>query len=218
MTAHYLDVDDQGFVDLDQLADICKLYKDKISIVSVLAANNEIGTVQNLNKIGEITHSANALFHTDAAQYFGRGNIDVRRDNIDLLSISGHKIYGPKGVGALFVNKKKRVRLVPLLSGGGQENNLRSGTLPVFLCVGLGEAARVAGEDMLKDKKHYESLWNYAKDRLGKLEGTRINGPMDLSKRIPNNFNISFYGVEGESLMLALDDQVAVSSGSACTS
>lgn len=142
--------------------------------------------------------------------------MDVRKDNVDLMSISGHKIYGPKGVGAIFINKKNRVRLVPLLSGGGQEANIRSGTLPVFLCVGLGEAANIINHEMDKDIAHYKALSAIALDAVKDVPKVVVNGSRE--HRIPNNLNLSFLGVEGESLMLAIDGKVAVSTGSACTS
>lgn len=132
------------------------------------------------------------------------------------MSISGHKIYGPKGVGALFINKKQKIRMVPLITGGGQEANIRSGTLSVFLCVGLGEAARIMKVEMPKDIQHYKELVDVAMDELKDVPQVKFNGSKE--HRIPNNINVSFIGVEGESLMLALDNKVAVSTGSACTS
>lgn len=181
-----------------------------------MGANNEVGTVQDLRAIGELARKYGAFFHSDCAQMIGKAPVDVRTDNVDLMSISGHKIYGPKGVGALFINRQRKVRLHPLISGGGQENNVRSGTLATYLCIGLGEACRLAGQDYDKDRKHYESLQKAALDELKDVPKVSINGSMKY--RIPNNLNVSFAGVEGESLMLRVDDRVAVSSGSACTS
>ncbi|CAL6103894.1 Iron-sulfur_cluster biosynthesis protein IscS [Hexamita inflata] len=214
--AHYVGVDTDGRLKMDELADILKTHSGKVSLVSVMGANNEVGVVQDLKKIGQLAHDHKALFHTDCAQMVGKKPLDVRADNIDLMSISGHKMYGPKGVGALFINKKNRVRLVPLTVGGGQENNLRSGTVPVFLCVGMGAAAEILETEMPKDIKHYEELTKYALEQLKDVKQMTLNG--STTDRIASNLNVSFIGVEGESLMLAIDDKVAVSTGSACTS
>lgn len=185
-------------------------------MVSIIGANNEVGTTQDLRAIGEICHAHGAQFHSDCAQLVGKLPVDVRTDNVDLMSISGHKIYGPKGVGALFINRRNKVRITPFISGGGQENNMRSGTLATYLCIGLGEACRIGRQELEENRRHYESLQKVALDEIKGMKGVRINGSME--HRIPNNLNISFMGVEGESLMLRVDDRVAVSSGSACTS
>ena len=213
---HFIGVDRDGRLKMDELEDCLKTHDGKVSLVSVMGANNEVGTVQDIRRIGQLAHEHGALYHSDCAQLVGKHPVDVRKDNIDLMSISGHKIYGPKGVGAIFINKKNRVRLVPLLSGGGQEANIRSGTLPVFLCVGLGEAANIINHEMDKDIAHYKALANIALDAVKDVPKVVLNGSRE--HRIPNNLNLSFLGVEGESLMLAIDGKVAVSTGSACTS
>lgn len=232
---HWIDVDETGQIRLDQLKDILKQHfnpdeeQSSLALVSVMTANNEIGTIQPIREIGQLCRDHGTLFHTDAAQAFGKIPLDVNKDNIDLMSISGHKIYGPKGIGALYVRRERgrRVHLEPLLSGGGQEGGLRSGTLPVFLVVGLGAAAEIAQQDMKKDAIHYKNLFDIAHEKLTSLPEVRINGPMpdDISssqpfskKRLLSNLNASFFGVEGESLLLGLDDKVCLSSGSACTS
>ncbi|CAL6103890.1 Iron-sulfur_cluster biosynthesis protein IscS [Hexamita inflata] len=214
--AHYVGVDTDGRLKMDELADILKTHSGKVSLVSVMGANNEVGVVQDLKKIGQLAHDHKALFHTDCAQMVGKKPLDVRADNIDLMSISGHKMYGPKGVGALFINKKNRVRLVPLTVGGGQENNLRSGTVPVFLCVGMGAAAEILETEIPKDTKHYEDLTKYALEQLKDVDNKVING--STKNRIVSNLSISFLGVKGSELMAAIDDKVAVSTGSACNS
>ncbi|CAL5972368.1 Iron-sulfur_cluster biosynthesis protein IscS [Hexamita inflata] len=214
--AHYVGVDTDGRLKMDELADILKTHSGKVSLVSVMGANNEVGVVQDLKKIGQLAHDHKALFHTDCAQMVGKKPLDVRADNIDLMSISGHKMYGPKGVGALFINKKNRVRLVPLTVGGGQENNLRSGTVPVFLCVGMGAAAEILETEMPKDIKHYEELTKYALEQLKDVDNKVING--STKNRIVSNLSISFLGIKGSELMVAIDDKVAVSTGSACNS
>eukprot|EP00768_Dysnectes_brevis_P004305 gnl/Dysnectes_brevis/308_a342_3554.p1 GENE.gnl/Dysnectes_brevis/308_a342_3554~~gnl/Dysnectes_brevis/308_a342_3554.p1 ORF type:complete len:438 (+),score=134.77 gnl/Dysnectes_brevis/308_a342_3554:97-1410(+) len=211
----YLPVDPTGMVYVEELEAILKERGHETALVSILAVNNEVGTLQPLKQIGTACRAAKVPFHTDAAQAFGKVPIDVRDMGISLMSVSGHKIYGPKGVGALFVSRKPRVRLVPLLSGGGQERGLRSGTLPVPLVVGLGEAARIAGTDMGKDDAHARHLFDVAMSRLGAMEEVSLNGHPD--SRWHGNLNLSFFGVEGESLMMATDN-ICVSSGSACTS
>jgi cysteine desulfurase len=178
--------------------------------------NNEIGVIQPMKEIGKICRENNVFFHTDAAQAIGKVPIDVNEMNIDLMSISGHKLYGPKGVGALYVRRKPRVRLTPILNGGGQERGFRSGTLPTPLCVGLGEAAKIAKEDMHFDNAHIERLSKKLYNKLNEnIKDIFLNG--DLEHRYPGNLNISFAYVEGESMIMAVK-QLAVSSGSACTS
>jgi cysteine desulfurase len=209
----YLPVQKNGLVDLDALR---AAVTDKTVVVSVMAVNNEIGVIQPLAEIGKICREKKAFFHTDAAQAAGKIPLDVEAMNIDLMSISGHKIYGPKGIGALYVRRKPRVRLVPLIVGGGQERGFRSGTLPSPLCVGLGEAAEIAMKEMESEAKRLtklqQRLLKGLQDRLSEIY---VNG--DLDHRIPGNLNISFAYVEGESLMMGIKN-LAVSSGSACTS
>jgi len=225
MQVLYLDVDPEGFVDMEQLEEALKANYDpetgtRTALVSIMAVNNEVGTVQDLKRIGELCAKYDTPFHTDAAQAYGKVPINVRDMKIDLLSISGHKIYAPKGVGALFLGKAggKQNRIDPLFSGGGQERGLRSGTLPVFLCVAIGEAAELAGKEMDRDMAHAKSLFDLALRKLSTLPEIKVNGPVEPGKRNFCNLNVSFFGVEGESLMLAVDDKAAVSSGSACTS
>jgi cysteine desulfurase len=185
-------------------------------VVSIMAVNNEIGVIQPLAEIGKICREKKAFFHTDAAQAAGKIPLDVEAMNIDLMSISGHKIYGPKGIGALYVRRKPRVRLVPLIVGGGQERGFRSGTLPTPLCVGLGEAAEIAMKEMDAESKRLAKLQaRMLKGLNAKLTDIHVNG--DLEHRIPGNLNIGFAYVEGESLMMGIKG-LSVSSGSACTS
>ncbi|MEO6772009.1 MAG: IscS subfamily cysteine desulfurase [Kofleriaceae bacterium] len=191
---------------------------DKTIVVSVMAANNEIGIVQDVNAIGAAIKAKNpkTLFHTDAAQAAGKVPFDVEQAKVDLVSVTAHKIYGPKGIGALWVRRKPRVRIDPLLDGGGHERGMRSGTLPVPLIVGFGKAAELAKDEMAGEAIRLTAL----RDRLyrgitSKLPEVYVNGTME--HRLPGNLNISFAFVEGESLLMALKD-VAVSSGSACTS
>ncbi len=209
----YLPVKQDGLIDLNVLR---AAVTDKTVLVSIMAVNNEIGVIQPLAEIGKICREKGAFFHTDAAQAVGKIPLDVEALNVDLMSISGHKIYGPKGIGALYVRRKPRVRLVPLIVGGGQERGFRSGTLPTPLCVGLGEACEIAGQEMGEEAKRLTKL----RDRMLKglqsnLSDLVING--DLEHRIPGNLNISFAYVEGESLMMGIKN-LSVSSGSACTS
>jgi cysteine desulfurase len=209
----YLPVQKNGLIDLDALR---AAITDKTVVVSVMAVNNEIGVIQPLAEIGKICREKKAFFHTDAAQAVGKIPLDVEAMNIDLMSISGHKIYGPKGIGALYVRRKPRVRLVPLIVGGGQERGFRSGTLPTPLCVGLGEAAEICMKEMDGEAKRLAKLQErMLKGLQSKLTDIVVNG--DLEHRIPGNLNISFAYVEGESLMMGIKN-LAVSSGSACTS
>ena len=209
----YLPVQKNGLIDLEVLR---AAVTDKTVVVSIMAVNNEIGVIQPLAEIGKICREKKVFFHTDAAQAAGKIPLDVEAMNIDLMSISGHKIYGPKGVGALFVRRKPRVRLVPLIVGGGQERGFRSGTLPTPLCVGLGEAAEICSKEMDGEAKRLKKLQErMLKGLNAKLTDIVING--DLDHRIPGNLNISFAYVEGESLMMGIKN-LAVSSGSACTS
>jgi cysteine desulfurase len=209
----YLPVQKNGLIDIEALR---AAVTDKTVVVSVMAVNNEIGVIQPLAEIGKICREKKAFFHTDAAQAVGKIPLDVEAMNIDLMSISGHKIYGPKGIGALYVRRKPRVRLVPLIVGGGQERGFRSGTLPTPLCVGLGEAAEIAMKEMDGEAKRLAKLQaRMLKGLQSKLTDIVVNG--DLEHRIPGNLNISFAYVEGESLMMGIKN-LAVSSGSACTS
>ncbi len=209
----YLPVQKNGLIDLQQLENAIT---DKTVLVSIMAVNSEIGVIQPLKKIGEICRKRGVFFHTDATQAIGKIPVDVKEMNIDLLSMSSHKIYGPKGIGALYVNRKPRVRLSALISGGGQERGMRSGTLPTPLCVGFGEACVIAEKEMASEGAHIKTL----SDRMykGLFEGLKdiyLNG--DAQQRIPGNLNVSFAYVEGEGLMMGIKD-LAVSSGSACTS
>ena len=209
----YLPVQANGLIDLAELE---AAIDDRTAIVSVMAVNNEIGVIQPLKEIGALCRKVGAFFHTDCAQAVGKIPLDVNALNIDLMSISGHKIYGPKGIGALYVRRRPRVRLVPLITGGGQERGMRSGTLSPPLCVGLGEACAIAQAEMADEAKRLLGL----RDRLltgvqAKLPEVYVNG--DLENRVPGNLNLSFAFVEGEGLMMGVKD-LAVSSGSACTS
>ncbi len=189
---------------------------DRTVLVSLMAVNNEIGVIQPLAEIGKICRERGIFFHTDAAQAIGKIPIDVEAMNIDLLSISGHKIYGPKGVGALFVRRKPRVRLQSLINGGGQERGMRSGTLSPPLCVGLGEACAIAEVEMAEEYRRLTILRNrFYQAITSELEEVYLNG--DFDQRIPGNLNLSFAHVEGEGLMMGVKE-LAVSSGSACTS
>ncbi|EIJ44041.1 cysteine desulfurase IscS [Beggiatoa alba B18LD] len=208
----YLDPEPNGLVDLKKLA--AAIRKDTI-IISLMHVNNEIGVISDLEAIGEITRAHDVLFHVDAAQSAGKVPIDLEKMQVDLMSLSAHKVYGPKGMGALYVRRKPRVRLEPQIHGGGHERGMRSGTLATHQIVGMGEAFRIAKLEMAGENKRLqhlrEKLWNGIKD----MEEVYING--DLQHRIAGNLNISFNYVEGESLIMALKD-LAVSSGSACTS
>lgn len=209
----YLPVKPDGLVDLDVLKNAIT---DKTAIVSIMAANNEIGVIQPLAEIGAICRERKVFFHTDCAQAVGKIPLDVNEMNIDLMSISGHKIYGPMGVGALFVRRKPRVRLVGQISGGGQERGMRSGTLPLPLCVGLGKACEIAKEEMAAEAERLKYLRDRFLTRINEnLPEVYLNG--DLEHRLPGNLNLSFAFVEGEGLMMGIKD-LAVSSGSACTS
>jgi cysteine desulfurase len=209
----YLPVQSNGLLDLAALR---AAITDQTALVSVMAVNNEIGVIQPLAEIGQLCREHGVFFHTDAAQAVGKIPLDVAAMKIDLLSISGHKIYGPMGIGALYVGRRPRVRLVPLISGGGQERGMRSGTLPTPLCVGLGEACRLAALEMGAEAARLGELRSYLWQSLQQnLPDIYLNG--DLTNRIPGNLNISFAYVEGESLLGGIKD-IALSSGSACTS
>ena len=209
----YLKVGENGLISIEQLQEAIT---DQTLLVSIMTANNEIGVLQPIKQIGEICKANNVYFHTDAAQAFGKIKMDVDELNIDLMSISGHKIYGPKGIGALYVRRKPRVRLQSLISGGGQERGFRSGTLATPLVVGLGKAAALAKLEMEENEVHIRRLTKKLQDGLNKnIPDLYLNG--DVNERIYGNLNLSFAYIEGESMIMAIKD-LAVSSGSACTS
>ncbi|WP_305369731.1 IscS subfamily cysteine desulfurase [Photobacterium leiognathi] len=208
----YLEPESNGLIDLAKLRDAMR--EDTV-LVSIMHVNNEIGVVQDIAAIGELCRENKTVFHVDAAQSAGKLPIDVQEMKVDLISFSAHKIYGPKGIGALYVRRKPRIRLEAQMHGGGHERGFRSGTLPTHQIVGMGEAFRIAKEEMEQDYKHAVQLRDRLLKGLEGIEAMSING--DLEQRVPNNLNISFAFVEGESLLMALKD-LAVSSGSACTS
>ncbi len=208
----YLDVEENGLLDLDKLT---AALRDDTILVSVMHVNNEIGVIQDIAAIGEITRPRKILFHVDAAQSAGKVDIDLDALKVDLMSFSAHKIYGPKGIGALYVQRKPRVRIEAQMHGGGHERGLRSGTLATHQIVGMGEAFRIAREEMAADNERLLRLRNRLWDGLKDMEEVYLNG--DPERRIAGNLNVSFNYVEGESLIMALKD-LAVSSGSACTS
>lgn len=209
----YLPVDTTGRVSLD---DFKAAIRPDTLMASVIAVNNEIGVVQPLKEIGDLCRENKVFFHTDAAQMVGKLPIDVDDMKIDAMSISGHKIYGPKGIGALYLRRRPRVRVEPLFSGGGQERGIRSGTLPHNLCVGIGHACAIAQEEMQRDHEHTTRLaTKLIKGIQSKVPNVVLNGHDE--HRVPSNVNLSFAYVEGESLLMALKN-LAVSSGSACTS
>ncbi|MBR9858948.1 MAG: IscS subfamily cysteine desulfurase, partial [Gammaproteobacteria bacterium] len=197
------------------LAQIENAMRDDTILVSIMHVNNETGVIQDVKAIGELCRSRKIMFHVDAAQSAGKTDIDVQDMNIDLLSLSAHKIYGPKGIGALYVCRKPRVRLEAQMHGGGHERGMRSGTLATHQIVGMGEAFRIAKEEMHAEGERILALRNRLYDGVKDIEEVYVNG--DLEQRVPGIFNISFAYVEGESLIMALKD-LAVSSGSACTS
>ncbi len=208
----YLDPEPNGLLDLNKLVGALR---DDTVLVSIMHVNNEIGVIQDIAAIGELTRERGILFHVDAAQSAGKVPIDLDTTKVDLMSFSAHKIYGPKGVGALYVRRKPRVRLDAQMHGGGHERGMRSGTLATHQLVGMGEAFRIAKEEMAAESARIKALrdrlWNGLKD----MDEVYVNG--DLEHRVPGNLNVSFNFVEGESLIMALKD-IAVSSGSACTS
>ena len=209
----YLPVKKNGIIDLNLLEESIT---EKTLLVSVMAVNNEIGVIQPLEKIGKICRKHKVFFHSDIAQAFGKIPIDIEKMNIDLASISAHKIYGPKGVGALYVRRKPRVKLRPIINGGGQERGMRSGTLPTPLIVGFGKAASIAFDEMDEELIRIKKLFDYFLDQIHTSANEVIlNGDREI--RYPGNINLSFSYVEGESMILAIKD-LAVSSGSACTS
>ncbi len=208
----YLDVDSNGLIDLD---DLKNAITDKTAIVSVMYANNEIGTIQPIEEIGKICRGKNVFFHTDAVQAVGHISIDVKKQNIDMLSLSAHKFGGPKGVGALFV--RKGVKLSNFMEGGAQESKKRAGTENTAGIIGMGKAIEMACSNVGIKAKELSAKRNKLIDELLKISHSRLNG--DPIKRLPGNVNVSFEGIEGESLLLLLDmENICASSGSACTS
>jgi len=208
----YLDPQDDGLVSLESIENAIR--EDTI-LVSIMHVNNEIGVIQDIAAIGELCRSRKIVFHVDAAQSAGKVAIDMQQMKVDLLSLSAHKIYGPKGIGALYVRRKPRIRLEAQMHGGGHERGMRSGTLATHQIVGMGEAFLIARQEMEEELKRIHDLREYFLDGIKDMEEVYING--SLENRVPHNLNISFNYVEGESLLMAIDD-LAVSSGSACTS
>jgi len=208
----YLDPEPNGLIDLAKLEGAIR---DDTILISIMHVNNELGVIQDIEAIGELARSRGIIFHVDAAQSAGKVDIDLSSLKVDLMSFSGHKIYGPKGIGALFVRRKPRVRLEAQMHGGGHERGMRSGTLATHQIVGMGEAFKIAREEMAKDREHIKALRDRLYEGLKDLEEVYVNG--DMEHGVPNILNISFNYVEGESLIMALKD-IAVSSGSACTS
>src|SRR5690349_768526 len=210
----YMPVQKDGLVDLD---DLKRAMDDKTILVTIMAANNEIGVLQPVAEIGKLCRERGVIFHSDATQAVGKVPVDVNKQNIDVMSISAHKMYGPKGVGALYVRRKNpRVQISASIDGGGHERGMRSGTLNVPGIVGLGKACAICMEEMPKESCHLAGMRNRLRDNImGRLDEVYINGSME--HRLPGNLNISFAYVEGESLLMGIND-VAVSSGSACTS
>ncbi|MGK5081236.1 IscS subfamily cysteine desulfurase [Janthinobacterium sp. HLX7-2] len=210
--ATYLEPQDNGLITVEQLA--AAVRPDTI-LVSVMLVNNEIGVIQPIDEIGVFCRSKGIIFHCDAAQATGKVVIDLQKTKVDLMTFTAHKTYGPKGVGALYVCRKPRVRLEAQMHGGGHERGLRSGTLPTHQIVGMGEAFRIAKEEMDSEIGHIKALRDRLAKGLQEIEEVYING--DMEHRVPHNLNVSFNYVEGESLIMAIKD-IAVSSGSACTS
>lgn len=208
----YLDVQENGLIDLEALK---AALRPDTTLVSVMFVNNEIGVIQPIAEIGELCRERGILFHVDAAQATGKVEIDLEKLKVDLMSFSAHKTYGPKGIGALYVRRKPRVRLEAQMHGGGHERGLRSGTLATHQIVGMGEAYRLAKLEMEKENERVRALRDRLLAGLSKIEATFVNG--DQQQRVAHNLNISFAYVEGESLIMAVKD-IAVSSGSACTS
>lgn len=208
----YLDPDSDGIIQPEAVAEAIR---EDTTVVSLMHVNNEIGTINDIAAIGEICRERKVFFHVDAAQSAGKISIDMDAMKVDMMSLSAHKIYGPKGIGALYVRRKPRVRIEAQMHGGGHERGMRSGTLATHQIVGMGEAFRVAQEEMVEENKRILALRNRLWDGLSDMEEVQVNG--SLTQRVAGNLNISFAYVEGESLIMALKD-LAVSSGSACTS
>ena len=208
----YLDPERNGLIDLAKLE---SAFREDTILVSIMHVNNEIGVIQDITAMGEMCRDRNILFHVDAAQSAGKVAIDLTQQKIDLMSFSAHKCYGPKGIGALFVRRKPRIRLEAQMHGGGHERGMRSGTLPTHQIVGMGEAFHIAQREMAAENQRLLQLRDRLLNGIKDMEEVYING--DLEQRVPGNLNVSFAFVEGESLIMALKD-LAVSSGSACTS
>ena len=208
-----LNVKKNGLIDLNEFK---KSINNKTVLVSIMMANNETGVIQPIEKIAQICKEKKILFHTDAAQAIGKISVNVKKMKIDMMSISAHKFYGPKGIGALYIKNKPRIRIDTLIDGGGQERNLRSGTLPVPLCIGFGEAAKIARNEFIKDFKKTKLLRdNFINTLKKKIKGIKINGCM--RRRLPGNINLSIPGIKSFELISKLEKTV-ISSGSACTS
>ena len=210
----YLDPEEDGLIDLEKFK--AALRPDTI-LVSIMHVNNEIGVIQDIKAIGELCRANKTIFHVDATQSIGKVEINLAELPVDLMSMSSHKLYGPKGIGGLYVCRKPRVRLEAIIHGGGHERGMRSGTLPVHQIVGMGEAYRIAKEEMTEEMARLTKLRDRLYNGFKDIEEVYVNGSMEPGKRVGSNLNISFNFVEGESLMMALRD-IAVSSGSACTS
>ena len=210
----YLEPETTGLIDLSKFE--AAIRPDTI-LVSVMHVNNEIGVIQPIEEIGKICRAKKIIFHVDATQSVGKIPVDVQALNVDLMSFSSHKLYGPKGIGALYVCRKPRVRLEAIIHGGGHERGMRSGTLPVHQIVGMGEAYRIAKEEMATEMPRIKALRDRLFNGFKDMEEVYVNGTMEAGKRVDSNLNISFNFVEGESMMMSLKD-IAVSSGSACTS
>ena len=210
--ATYLDVQEDGLIDLEAFR---AAIRPDTSVASVMLVNNEVGVIQPIAEIGEICRDKGVIFHVDAAQATGKVDIDLQAVKVDLMSFSAHKTYGPKGIGALYVRRKPRVRLEAQMHGGGHERGFRSGTLPTHQIVGMGEAFRIARTEMHTENERIRMLRDRLLRGLSTMEATFVNG--DMERRVPHNLNISFAYVEGESMIMAVKD-LAVSSGSACTS
>jgi cysteine desulfurase len=208
----YMDPEPNGLIDLDKFK---AALRDDTVVASIMHVNNEIGVIQDIKAMGEICREKGIVFHVDAAQSAGKVPIDLKDLKVDLMSFSAHKIYGPKGMGALYVRRKPRVRIEAQMHGGGHERGMRSGTLATHQIVGMGEAFRIAGEEMAAENERVLMLRNRLWDGLKDMEEVYLNG--DLERRVAGNLNVSFNFVEGESLIMAVKD-LAVSSGSACTS
>ena len=208
----YLDPDENGVISLENIQ---KHVKDTTILLSIMHINNELGAVNDIEKIGKFTRENNIIFHVDAAQSTGKLHIDLAKLEVDLMSFSGHKTYAPKGIGALYVSRKPRVRLEALIPGGGHERGFRAGTLPTHQIVGMGEAYRIAAEEMDQDNSRIAKLSEIFWNEISGIEEIYLNGSFE--NKVPNITNVSFAYIEGESLIMALKD-VAVSSGSACTS
>jgi cysteine desulfurase len=208
----YLTPQANGIIDLAQLKNSIR---DDTILISIMQVNNEIGVIQDIAAIGELTRPQGIIFHVDAAQSAGKIPIDLQKLNVDLISFSAHKVYGPKGIGALFIRRNPRIRLEPLIHGGGHEQGFRSGTLPTHQIVGMGEAFRIAKDTLIEENNRIGKLRDRLWEGIKKIDGIYLNG--DYENRISGNLNVGFKFVESESLLLSLKD-LAISSGSACTS